>query len=71
MNEQIIRDCVVKDRIARGLSDYYYRRTRGISCPDLLPPEERAHAAVAYDQRLESARLFVKRLNHEELVQAG
>jgi hypothetical protein len=65
MNEQIIRDCVVKDRIARGLSDYYYRRTRGISCPDLLPPEERANAESRYDQRLQSARLFVKRLNHD------
>lgn len=66
MNEQIIRDCVVKDRIARGLSDYYYRRTRGISCPDLLPPDERAQASIQYGQRLESARLFVKHLNHEQ-----
>ena len=64
MNEHIIRDCVVQDRIARGLSDYYYRRTRGVSCPDLLPPDERANAASNYDQRLQSARLFVQRLNH-------
>jgi hypothetical protein len=65
MNEQIIRDCVVQDRIARGLSDYYYRRTRGVSCPDLLPPDERASAESNYDQRLQSARLFVQRLNHD------
>ncbi len=70
MNEQIIRDCVVKDRIARGLSDYYYRRTRGVSCPDLLPPEERANAESRYDQRLQSARLFVKLLN-QDLVPAS
>jgi hypothetical protein len=52
MNEQIIRD-------------YYYRRTRGVSCPDLLPPDERASAESTYDRRLQSARLFVQRLNHD------
>jgi hypothetical protein len=65
MNEQIIRNCVVQDRIARGLSDYYYRRTRGVSCPDLLPPDERANTESRYDQRLQSARMFVNRLNHD------
>ncbi len=65
MNEQIIRDCVVQDRVARGLSDYYYRRTRGVSCPDLLPPDERANAENSYSQRLQSARRFVQRLNHD------
>jgi hypothetical protein len=52
MIEQIIRDCVVTDRLARGLSDYYYRRIRGVRCPDLLPPEERASIETLYDQRL-------------------
>lgn len=70
MNEQIIRNCVVTDRIARGLADYYSRRTRGVCCPDLLPPEERANADSRYDQRLQSARLFVSRV-HSELMPAG
>ncbi len=60
MNEQIIRDCVVADRLARGLADYYSRRTRGVHCPDLLPPEERASMDTLYDQRLQSARRFVQ-----------
>lgn len=60
MTEQIIRDCVMTDRLARGLSDYYYRRIRGVRCPDLLPPEERASVETRYDQRLQNARLFVQ-----------
>jgi hypothetical protein len=60
MNEQIIRDCVVTDRLARGLSDYYSRRIRGVRCPDLLPPEERASIETLYNQRLQRARLFVQ-----------
>lgn len=60
MTEQIIRDCVVTDRLARGLSDYYSRRIRGVRCPDLLPPEERASIETLYDQRLQRARLFVQ-----------
>lgn len=65
MNELIVRDCVMRDRIARGLSDYYSRRTRGVTCPDLLPPDERASTESRYDQRLQSARLFVQGLRHE------
>jgi len=60
MTEQIIRDCVVTDRLARGLSDYYSRRIRGVRCPDLLQPEERASVEMLYDQRLQRARLFVQ-----------
>lgn len=70
MNEQIIRNCVVTDRLARGLADYYSRRIRGVSCPDLLPPDERASADSRYDQRLQSARLFVRRV-HPEGMQVG
>lgn len=71
MSEQVVRNCVLQDRIARGLSDYYSRRTRGVSCPDLLPPDERASAALSYGQRLECARLFVKALNHESAPAAS
>lgn len=60
MTEHVIRDCVVTDRLARGLSDYYSRRTRGVRCPDLLPPEERASIETLYNQRLQRARLFVQ-----------
>jgi hypothetical protein len=67
MNEQIIRNSVMTDRLARGLSDYYSRRVRGVSCPDLLPPEQRASAESRHDQRLQSARLFVQALHHEPL----
>ncbi|MEO8315316.1 MAG: hypothetical protein ABI645_11025 [Pseudomonadota bacterium] len=62
MNEQIVRNCVLTDRLARHLADYYYRRVCGMRCPDLLPPEERAKADSCYDQRLECARLFVRGL---------
>jgi hypothetical protein len=62
MNEQIIRNCVQTDRLARHLADYYYRRVCGMCCPDLLPPEERALADSRYDQRLQHARLFVRGL---------
>jgi hypothetical protein len=62
MNEQVIRNCVVTDRLARHLADYYYRRACGMSCPDLLPPEERARATSCYDQRLQGARSFVSGL---------
>jgi hypothetical protein len=37
------------------------------SCPDLLPPDERASAESTYDRRLQSARLFVQRLNHDAM----
>ena len=67
MNEQIIRNSVMTDRLARGLSDYYSRRVRGVSCPDLLPPEQRASAESRHDQRLQCARLFVQALHHEAL----
>jgi len=67
MNEQIIRNSVMTDRLARGLSDYYSRRVRGVSCPDLLPPEQRASAESRHDQRLQCARLFVQALQHEPL----
>jgi hypothetical protein len=60
MNEQVIRNCVLTDRLARHLADYYYRRVCGMRCPDLLPPEERARAESRYDQRLQGARLFVR-----------
>lgn len=60
MNEHIIRDCVLNERLTRALSEYYSRRMRGVSCPDLLAPEERASTESRYDQRLESARIFVK-----------
>ncbi len=59
MTEQIVRNCVVADRIARGLADYYSRRTRGVQCYDPLPPEERAIIESRYDQRLQNARNFV------------
>jgi hypothetical protein len=62
MEQRIIRDSVLADRLARGLSDYYSRRVRAVSCPDLLPPEQRANADSRHDQRLQSARLFVQRL---------
>jgi hypothetical protein len=60
MNEQIIRNCVVADRLARGLADYYSRRVRGVSCSDLLPAEERASIESRHVLRLESARRFVQ-----------
>ncbi len=60
MNEQIIRDCMLADRLARGLADYYSRKVRGVHCPDLLPPEERAGIDSRYDQRLQRARRFVQ-----------
>jgi hypothetical protein len=59
MTEQIVRDCVIADRIARGLADYYSRRTRGVQCRDPLPPEQRAILDRGYDQKLQSARNFV------------
>ncbi len=68
MNEQIIRNSVVTDRLARGLSDYYSRRVRGVSCPDLLPPEQRASAESSHDQRLQCARLFVQTLQDEPMT---
>ncbi len=64
MNERIIRDSVLTDRLARGLSDYYSRRVRGVSCPDLLPPEQRASAESRHDQCLQYARNFVQALQH-------
>lgn len=62
MNEHVIRDCVLNDRLASHLAEYYYRRVKGVRCPDLLPPEERANVDSRYDQRLQSARLFVQGL---------
>jgi hypothetical protein len=50
---------VLAERIARGLADYYSRRTRGVQCHDPLPPEERAILERRYDQQLQSARNFV------------
>ncbi len=70
MNEQIIRNCVVTDRLARGLAEYYYRRVHGISCGDLLPPEERASIDSRYDQRLQRARLFIQG-SRSQLLGAG
>ncbi len=61
MNDHIIRNCVVTDRLARGLAEYYSRRVRGVQCPDLLPPEERASFESQYDQRLQNARNFIER----------
>jgi hypothetical protein len=63
MNDHVIRDCVVNDRLAQGLAEYYSRRTRGVMCPDLLPPDERAYSEISHDQRLKCARLFVNRLH--------
>lgn len=63
MSEQIIRNCVLTDRLARHLADYHYRRVCGMRCPDLLPPEERVRANSRYDQRLEGARRFVRGLH--------
>jgi len=60
MNDQIIRNCVLTDRLARGLAEYYSRRVRGVQCPDLLPPEERATIDSRYDQRLQTARNFIQ-----------
>jgi hypothetical protein len=65
MNEQIIRNCVLTDRLARHLADYYYRRVCGMRCPDLLPPEERMRANSRYDQCLEGARRFVLELRQD------
>ncbi len=59
MTEQIVRNCVVAERIARGLADYYSRRTRGVQCLDPLPPEERAISESRYYQQLQHARNFV------------
>lgn len=65
MIEQIIRDCVVYERLERSLSDYHSRRMRGVSCPDPLPPEERASIDCRHDQRLQGARMFVSTLRTE------
>jgi hypothetical protein len=68
MSEQIIRDCVVTDRLARGLAEYYSRRVRGVRCPDLLLPDERATIASRYDQRLQSARTFIQSSKSDHLA---
>ncbi|MET0280322.1 MAG: hypothetical protein ABW278_04245 [Steroidobacteraceae bacterium] len=60
MNEHIVRDCVRADRLAQGLANYYSRRVRGVQCPDLLPPEQRAVMESIYTERLQSARIFVQ-----------
>jgi hypothetical protein len=60
VNEHIIRDCVRADRLARGLADYYSRRVRGVHCPDLLPPAQRAEMDSLYTERLQNARIFVQ-----------
>jgi hypothetical protein len=60
IHEHVIRDCVVADRLARGLADYYSRRTRGVQCPDLWQPEQRATLDSHYSERLRSARQFVQ-----------
>jgi hypothetical protein len=59
MTEQIIRNWVVHDRVERGFSEYLSRRRRGVECPDLLRPEERASISSRYYERLQSARAFV------------
>ena len=69
MNDHIIRNCVLNDRLASHLSEYYYRRVRGVCCPDLLLPDERANADSRLGQRLESARLFVQGLQvHQHMA---
>lgn len=59
-NEHIIRNCVVAERLARGLADYYSRRTRGVRCPDLLEPQERTTMEMRYSEQLQRARQFVQ-----------
>lgn len=67
MDDQIIRNCVLTDRLAHGLAEYYSRRVRGVQCPDLLPPDERANFESRYDQRLERARVFIQRAKAHQL----
>lgn len=62
MEQQIIRNCVVAERLARGLANYYERRTLGVRCPDPLPPQERSSTESAYCQRLHTARRFIEGL---------
>jgi hypothetical protein len=60
MPEQIIRDCALAERLARSLADYYSRKIRGVCCPDLLPPDERASIDTVYAERLQCDRRFVQ-----------
>jgi hypothetical protein len=68
MDEQIIRNCVVTDRLARGLAEYYSRRVRGVQCPDLLPPDERASIDSRHDALLQNARIFIQTSKPQQLA---
>jgi hypothetical protein len=62
MDHQIIRNCVLAERLERSLADYQSRRSLGVELPDPLEPSERETLDQRRVQRLHSARLFVRSL---------
>lgn len=60
MDQQIVRDCVKAERLERGLADYHHRLNSGMTCRDPLSPPERTRTNHRFDQRLRSARDFVR-----------
>jgi hypothetical protein len=60
MDQQIVRDCDKAERLERGLADYHHRLQSGMTCRDPLSPHERTRTNSRFDQRLRSARDFVR-----------
>lgn len=64
MEQKVIRDCVLAERLERGLADYHARRTSGESYPDLRSPAQRNSIESLRVQRLSEARHFVAALRN-------
>jgi hypothetical protein len=60
VEQQIVRDCDKAERLERGLADYHQRLRSGMNCRDPLSPPERLRTNSRLDQRLRSARDFVR-----------
>lgn len=62
MYEATFRDAAGRERLARSLASYYYRRALGVVCFDPRPPEVRAQCDAALRRKRVLARHTLNKL---------
>ena len=68
MVDGMVRDSATRERLARSLAEYYYRRTLGIVCFDPLGPGSRAEMEELHRRKLALARHTLNKMRATRLA---
>ena len=70
MRLNFTRDHATRERLARGIAMYYYRKTLGVQCADPLQPMRRAELDEAHRRKVALARHTLRKLDATRVAPA-